>query len=180
MAHLVHKYLWFDCSYHGLNPGRIHGLCLQKFLFNKIDTKFSFVCFKAAQNIAFHKFSPSRPAWDAGLDVKGFTEELFHQERRDWWGKSCLMCNPQRIWVITAPAGELYRSNALDAEGCWINHPWLGQDGSCHEHLGAEGRVLLVWESQGNLGGMSGRSRKCVRRRKRQRQRSKKPFSVST
>lgn len=152
MAHLVsprHKYLWFDCSYHGLNPGRIHSRCPQKFLFSKIDMEISFICFKAAQNIAFHKFVPSRSAWDGRLDVKGFIEELFSQERRDWWGKSCLMCNPQRMWVITAPAGELYRSNALDAEGCWINHPWLGQDGSCHEHLGAERRVFLVWESQG-------------------------------
>lgn len=160
MAHLVHKYLWFDCSYHGLNPGRIHSLCPQKFLFNDIDMEISFFCFKAVQNIAFHKFSPSQSAWDGGLDVKGFTEELFYQERRDWWGKSCLMCNPQRIWVITAPAGEFYRSNALDAEGCWINHPWLGQDGSCHEHSGAEGRVFLEWESQGNHGGMSGGSGK--------------------
>lgn len=87
MAHLVHKYLWFDCSYHGLNPGRIHSLCPQKFLFNKIDVEISFVCFKAVQNIAFHKFSLSQSAWNAGLDVKGSIEELFSQERRDWWGK---------------------------------------------------------------------------------------------
>lgn len=111
----MHKYLWFDCSYHGLNPGRIHSLCPQRFLFNKIDMEISFVCFKAVQNIAFHKFSPSRSAWDAGLDVKGSIEELSSQERRDWRGKSFLMCNPQRIWVITAPAGALQ----IKCTWCW-------------------------------------------------------------
>lgn len=56
VAHLVsllHKYLWVDCSYHGLNPRRIHSLCPQKFLFNKIDMAISFVCIKVAQNTAF-------------------------------------------------------------------------------------------------------------------------------
>ena len=142
-AHLVslrHEYLWVDCSYYGLNPGSIPSLHPQKFLFHKI----SFACIRAVQNTAFHNFFPSRAARDHGLAVKGFMEEGFCQERHDWWGKSCLMCNPQRIWVITDPAGELYRSNALGTEGCWINHSWLGQDGSCHEHLGAGRRMFLV------------------------------------
>lgn len=108
----------------------------------------SFVCTKVVRNTAFHRFFPSWAAWNAELVVKGFMEKLFYQESRDWWGNCCLMCNPQRIWVITDPAGELYRSNALGAEGRWINHSWLGQDGSCHEHLGAERRVFLVWELQ--------------------------------
>lgn len=186
MVHLVslgHKYLWVDCSYHGLNPRRIHSLCPQKFLFNKIDMEISFVCIKAVQNIAFHNFFPSRATWDGGLAVKGFMEELFYQERRDWWGKSCLMCNPQRIWVITDPAGELYRSNALGAEGCWINHSWLGQDGSCHEQLGVERRVFLVWELQRDGRRNERKGQKMIlgrrsRGRKCRQQPRKEPFSV--
>lgn len=59
----------------------------------------SFVCFKAVQNIAFHKFSPSGSAWDGGLDVRGFIEELFYQERRDWWERAA--------WCVTHSGYEL-------------------------------------------------------------------------
>lgn len=57
MAHLVslrHEYALIDCSYHGLNPVRIHDLFPEMFLFNQIDMEISFACIKAIQNTAFH------------------------------------------------------------------------------------------------------------------------------